>query len=1082
MKRNLLILSFIVAFVSAYSQTPLPPTPGTAPRSNSSVIPEDYNLSVRSIFLMPRFVDTTLANTYTKPGFDSCGRQIFTFTDNKVWVRKCSPKRWEEMGGVSVVPTFEQVLNAGSELLTSHAVNGQNNNFVWEEFNSYIFNISNDFRVDASSELNLFAGDSIRLIGIDESATTGLDVLLSNPTTGALTKVSASSISQNIYNTNGTLTGDRILDGDGNDLYFDNIHEFHVYGTGGFAGEQLMTTNGLTGAITLGRFGEGKYFQASDSVRILGVNESATTGLYVPLLNPITGAVTKIPASDIPINVNADSIGTVFNYNWGSGSFGTWTDQTPTVTITASAGQTAFSGGAKDFTNYIEGAFFSGVPNWSIYDTIIPTNKNGTSYGPVYALYATNANSVASNVIYYNISDTAGWINISNNASSYGSDIRATNRSVQILNWSTGDTFAIKITRRYNILTAYLQNITTGQQISVISQTNFVDFSSSVVGVNGFDLNQVGKVRIFFTGGDHNHIGHYRYAISDIYRPDFVFVGNSITTGADAENISNSFVYYTMRGSSSTWINCGGPGETSLIALNRLDEVLNTIKPVNLIYNYGVNDANSAVPLDSFGARVRRFIQPVTDSGVNVIIMSLVPQSVSVVAYNDTLQQIAADFGLRFVEITSTLKDPSANTMRSIYFSFGDNIHPNNTGHYTISTILRSNIEDLLEFDGSLKLNNVPITGYPKYLAGIDDNNNIVGVVNQDLPFYVQTNRTSPQPNSGSTWIAGSALSKDLYAMGNQSNPLSADFRSVAGVTTIGSLVCQGMTTSANTWNWNGSAVNLVFTGSSYLRATNQPFIMTRQNPTTGTQIGIQLTTFTGNSIGSSYKHISFQNDGVEKAYVDRGGGSSWDSTVYAKLNLSVGSASSPTAKIHIAAGSATASTAPLKFTSGTSLTTEEAGAMEFTTDDLFFTITTGTARKRLVMADPVGGLTSGQVAYATTNGRLTGSANVLVTGGGFLQIGASGSPMAAVYSNTASLDFPSTAAGTSSDLTITVTGAALNDVVTIGVPNGSVPDNGAFFAWVSATNTVTIRYFNNDLTNAKDPAIGTFRATVTVF
>lgn len=79
-----------------------------------------------------------------------------------------------------------------------------------------------------------------------------------------------------------------------------------------------------------------------------------------------------------------------------------------------------------------------------------------------------------------------------------------------------------------------------------------------------------------------------------------------------------------------------------------------------------------------------------------------------------------------------------------------------------------------------------------------------------------------------------------------------------------------------------------------------------------------------------------------------------------------------PTANVHLAAGTATASTAPLKLTSGTSLTAAEAGAVEFTTDDLFFTITTGTARKRLAITDPVGGLTSGRVPFATTNGRIT--------------------------------------------------------------------------------------------------------------
>lgn len=77
------------------------------------------------------------------------------------------------------------------------------------------------------------------------------------------------------------------------------------------------------------------------------------------------------------------------------------------------------------------------------------------------------------------------------------------------------------------------------------------------------------------------------------------------------------------------------------------------------------------------------------------------------------------------------------------------------------------------------------------------------------------------------------------------------------------------------------------------------------------------------------------------------------------------------TAYLHIAAGTTAASTGPLKFTSGTSMTTAEAGAMEFTTDDLFFTITTGAARKRLLMADATAGLTSGKIPVATTNGRL---------------------------------------------------------------------------------------------------------------
>lgn len=103
--------------------------------------------------------------------------------------------------------------------------------------------------------------------------------------------------------------------------------------------------------------------------------------------------------------------------------------------------------------------------------------------------------------------------------------------------------------------------------------------------------------------------------------------------------------------------------------------------------------------------------------------------------------------------------------------------------------------------------------------------------------------------------------------------------------------------------------------------------------------------------------------------------------------NLGIG-VSSPTAVLHLKAGTATANTAPLKFNSGTSLTSAEAGAMEFTTDDLFFTITTGTARKRLLMADPTGGLTSGRISYATTNGRLTDSSGLTFDGTNFTTTG----------------------------------------------------------------------------------------------
>lgn len=99
---------------------------------------------------------------------------------------------------------------------------------------------------------------------------------------------------------------------------------------------------------------------------------------------------------------------------------------------------------------------------------------------------------------------------------------------------------------------------------------------------------------------------------------------------------------------------------------------------------------------------------------------------------------------------------------------------------------------------------------------------------------------------------------------------------------------------------------------------------------------------------------------------------------VYGRTGMSfTNTPSTPTATLMLGAGTTAAQTAPLKLVSGTSMTSAEAGAVELTTDDLFFTITTGAARKRFLFADATGGLTSGRVPFATTNGRLLDDASL---------------------------------------------------------------------------------------------------------
>lgn len=151
------------------------------------------------------------------------------------------------------------------------------------------------------------------------------------------------------------------------------------------------------------------------------------------------------------------------------------------------------------------------------------------------------------------------------------------------------------------------------------------------------------------------------------------------------------------------------------------------------------------------------------------------------------------------------------------------------------------------------------------------------------------------------------------------------------------------------------------------------------------------------------------------------------DSYHAGQLGLGV---TSPTAVLHLKAGTTSANTGPLKFSSGSNMTTPEAGVMEYDGTDLFFT--PGSTRHKLVRV-------------------LTGSA---------------------------SLNFGSTAAQSSADLTITVTGVVGGEPVILGVPNGAIAANSCYTAWVSTTDTVTVR-FNNYSSGSIDPSAATFTVSV---
>ncbi|MFZ2544907.1 MAG: hypothetical protein WAW80_02945 [Candidatus Saccharimonadales bacterium] len=93
-------------------------------------------------------------------------------------------------------------------------------------------------------------------------------------------------------------------------------------------------------------------------------------------------------------------------------------------------------------------------------------------------------------------------------------------------------------------------------------------------------------------------------------------------------------------------------------------------------------------------------------------------------------------------------------------------------------------------------------------------------------------------------------------------------------------------------------------------------------------------------------------------------------------------------------------------------------------------------------------------------------------------RIAVEGSIVAHMVTGSGTLDFGLVSAQSQVDLTVTVTGAATGDSVSLGIPTTAVTAGIAFTAWVSATNTVTVRAHNYTAA-ALDPGSGVFKATI---
>ena len=327
-------------------------------------------------------------------------------------------------------------------------------------------------------------------------------------------------------------------------------------------------------------------------------------------------------------------------------------------------------------------------------------------------------------------------------------------------------------------------------------------------------------------------------------------------------------------------------------------------------------------------------------------------------------------------------------------------------------------------------------------ITDISDNNNYIYnqvtdgnlILSEDYTYNFVEAATASEP---------SAAEIRYYYNTDEEELKISDGVSWYGINTIAGISVFSNTTAKSLYTMS-SGVNVEFESSSnspilYLSESNKRVGIGTDNPQADLNIvstsGAPTIRMKGTgsvSLGASFginnpSHVEFWN--FENGYM-RFGTNNTEIMRFVEGQCGVG-VSAPQAALHLKAG--TSSIPSLRIIEGVSPTSPADGDINHVSDNLLFT--------------------SGTTVYT----------------------------LAKTLTATASLDFSSTSAQNSADLTITVTGAADGDAVSLGVPNAAVNANTSFSAWVSAADTVTIR-FNNYSSSAIDPASGTFRAVVTQY
>lgn len=381
------ILSSLLFFICFFISTAQPPSV----RSPASVTAEDYNLWVLRSFRVPCYQDTTAANA-ASPVIDSLGRDIFTYDIMAKWIR-CANSNGTHF--------WLQLLPSGGSGGTKGWAIGGNPSPILVDGNNNASIGTSDAAIGMLFKTNGTTRFTIPPNGIKDNSSASVKYLGVDTTGGGFRPLAFASApsSVNIYNSDGTLTGDRTVStgthllnfnyGIHSGMQFDPVnHNFQIEtGTNSDMGVNIDGTD--QDNVKTNLTGDNIKFTLQDSLNIINLpTAGSTTGYDVALYNTTSGQLKHIAPSSI---VSGSAWALTGNSGTTTSNFIGTTDSVP-FAIKAFNIQSGGISVANSSTNfgYYSMQSNTGIENTAFGRSAMYTNSTGTYNTGIgaYSLYS----------------------------------------------------------------------------------------------------------------------------------------------------------------------------------------------------------------------------------------------------------------------------------------------------------------------------------------------------------------------------------------------------------------------------------------------------------------------------------------------------------------------------------------------------------------------------------------------------------------------------------------------------------------------------------------------------------------------